>query len=634
MISKSQIQEILEKIKKVKIAVYGDFCLDAYWLMDPKGSDISVETGLKAESVRKHYYSPGGASNVVANLAALQPAEIRVIGVTGNDIFGRELRLKFEHLKADTRFLFIQEEQFDTYVFVKKYDREEEQPRIDFGLENLRSESTDQQILLEIERALATFDVLIVNQQVPGSITRPEFIRDLNQIIEKYPHKWILLDSRHCNDQFSHVCLKTNYIEIARMNGVVIPPDAPIPLKKIEEYGSTVFHKWGKPVFVTCGERGIRVFDGKGVHFVQGVQLLRKLDPVGAGDTMLSALALSLAAGYHPYISAEFANLAAVVTVQKLFITGTASGEEILEAGQDPDFIYQPDLADSPDAALLLPGTRIEICERNILETPHPLKHVVFDHDGTLSTLRSGWEQVMEECMIHAITGGRGGIKNSRTGDKVKARVREYIERSTGVQTLIQMKSLVDMVKEFNLIPEEEVLDEFEYKRLYLKELMKVIGMRLEKLKEGEMNPAQFMIPGALKFLESLKKGGIVLHLASGTDEPDVKKEAEIMGYAAMFGANIFGARDDIKTYSKRMLIERILTENRLKANELMVIGDGPVEIRECRKKGGLAMGMATREDGISGINQEKRRRLILAGAQLILPDFLEGDPLLRKILH
>lgn len=60
-----RVKDILEKIKSSKIAVYGDFCLDAYWIMDARGSEVSVETGLKAEAVSSHYYSPGGASNIV-----------------------------------------------------------------------------------------------------------------------------------------------------------------------------------------------------------------------------------------------------------------------------------------------------------------------------------------------------------------------------------------------------------------------------------------------------------------------------------------------------------------------------------------------------------------------------------------
>ncbi len=51
-----RISEILQKIGDVKIAVYGDFCLDAYWIMDPRQSEMSVETGLQAEAVDRHYY--------------------------------------------------------------------------------------------------------------------------------------------------------------------------------------------------------------------------------------------------------------------------------------------------------------------------------------------------------------------------------------------------------------------------------------------------------------------------------------------------------------------------------------------------------------------------------------------------
>ena len=90
--TEQRIQELLNKIHNVDIAVYGDFCLDAYWILDPEGSEESVETGEKAEAVSRHYYSPGGASNVAANMAALEPGSIRAIGSVGDDIFGRELR--------------------------------------------------------------------------------------------------------------------------------------------------------------------------------------------------------------------------------------------------------------------------------------------------------------------------------------------------------------------------------------------------------------------------------------------------------------------------------------------------------------------------------------------------------------
>ncbi|MBR9998004.1 MAG: HAD family hydrolase [Cyclobacteriaceae bacterium] len=627
------ISGILEKIRNVKIAVYGDFCLDAYWLMDPSGSEISVETGIQAEAVSRHYYSPGGASNVVANLAALNPAEIRVIGVTGNDIFGRELRLKLQRLTVDMSSLFIQQDHFDTYTFVKKYIGEGEQPRMDFGLHNVRSVETDELILEKIKRALETSDVIIINQQVPGSITRPQFIEQLNEIFEHYQSKLILLDSRHYSRQFRHVYLKANFVEIAGRYGAPADPEEYIPLVKIQEIGTRIFQEWRKPVFVTCGERGIMTFDDAGMHYTPGLQILKKLDPVGAGDTMLSALALCLGAGYPPGIAAEFANLAAAVTIQKLFTTGTASPEEILEISMDPDYHYNPDLAETPGKAGYIPGTKIEICEKNILDNKYPLKHVVFDHDGTLSTLRAGWEKVMEDFMIRVISGGVEKMEGDKMPGKVRERVKEYIALSAGVRTIIQMKALADLVEEFNVVPEPERLDAYEYKKLYLLDLMKIVNRRLEKMERGEMGRDQFIIPGTMDFLESLKKLGVIMYLASGTDEPDVRKEAGILGYAQYFGNQIYGSREDMQSFSKKILMARIVQENNLRGNELMVVGDGPVEIRECRKRGGLSLGMATHEDGTGGANMEKRRRLIRGGAHLILPDFREVDNLLRMVI-
>ena len=51
-----QIEEILTKIKNVKIAIYGDFCLDAYWILHPKGGEISVLEAA-AESVSRQVKS-------------------------------------------------------------------------------------------------------------------------------------------------------------------------------------------------------------------------------------------------------------------------------------------------------------------------------------------------------------------------------------------------------------------------------------------------------------------------------------------------------------------------------------------------------------------------------------------------
>ena len=84
------------------MAVCGDFCLDAYWMLHPWGGEVSAETGLRAQAVGRHSYSLGGAANVVANVAALKPASVRAIGIVGDDLFGRELLRQLHGLAADT----------------------------------------------------------------------------------------------------------------------------------------------------------------------------------------------------------------------------------------------------------------------------------------------------------------------------------------------------------------------------------------------------------------------------------------------------------------------------------------------------------------------------------------------------
>jgi len=83
-------------------------------------------------------------------------------------------------------------------------------------------------------------------------------------------------------------------------------------------------------VFVTRGEHGCVVRDEGGLHKVPAVPVEPPIDSVGAGDSMLAAIAAALAVGSHPLAAARLGALAAAVTVKKLFQTGTAAPDEIL----------------------------------------------------------------------------------------------------------------------------------------------------------------------------------------------------------------------------------------------------------------------------------------------------------------
>ncbi len=630
----SRVKEILDKFKDVKVAVYGDFCLDVYWEMNPKGSEISVETGLKAELVSHQKYTPGGAGNIVSNVAALKPKSIKVIGVIGNDIFGKELLRQLNELRADTGSLIIQKKDFNTYTYIKRLYAELEDPRIDFGLDNKRSAETDKIILENLKIALEDFDVLIFNQQIANSINNPDFIEKANKLFETYPDKIVLLDSRHYNKDFKNVYRKSNEIETAVLDGADVKPQDYISSSEIKQHGKSVYEKFKKPVFVTCGSRGSITFDETGVYEIPGILINNKIDTVGAGDTSLSAISLCLAAGITPKEAAEFANFASAVTIQKLFTTGTASGEEIIEISKDPDYNYQPELADDLRLAKYYNNTEIEICDNNIFKYLGNIKHVVFDHDGTISTQREGWEKIMKPVMIKAILGAHYKTANKKLFDSIRERVLDYIDKSTGIQTIVQMEDLVKMVDEFDIVPKDKILDKFGYKEIYNKSLMEMVNKRMVKLKKGELSLSDLTIKGAVNFLNTLKDKGLRLYLVSGTDKDDVINEAKSLGYDKLFNGGIYGSVGDISKYSKKMVIDDIIRENNLKGNELLVIGDGPVEIKECRKAEGIAIGIASDEIRRYGLNNNKRSRLIKSGAQIIISDFSQSEQLTALLFN
>ncbi len=76
-------------------------------------------------------------------------------------------------------------------------------------------------------------------------------------------------------------------------------------------------------------------------------------------------------------------------------------------------------------------------------------------------------------------------------------------------------------------------------------------------------------------------------------------------------------------------MIREIMESNDLHGHELVVFGDGPVEIKESRRVDGIAVGIASDEVSGEGLNPEKRTRLIRAGAHYVIPDFSESEALM-----
>ena len=267
-------------------------------------------------------------------------------------------------------------------------------------------------------------------------------------------------------------------------------------------------------------------------------------------------------------------------------------------------------------------GSNLEIIKPIGHDRP-PLKAVLFDFDGTISTLRQGWEEVMGPFMVEFICG------NTKPASDIIEEVYKYINESTGIQTIYQMEWLVEAVKRYGLNP--NILDKWSYKDEYNRRLMDRVKIRVDKLKKGELKSADFMIKGASEFLQVLYQKGIDIYVASGTDHTDVVNEAGALGLCDYF-TKIAGAPKRRADCSKEAVLKELIVEKGLKGEELLVVGDGKVEISLGAHMGAITLGAATDEIKRFGVNSVKRDRLIKAGAHAITGDFVNYRDILGWI--
>jgi phosphoglycolate phosphatase-like HAD superfamily hydrolase len=232
----------------------------------------------------------------------------------------------------------------------------------------------------------------------------------------------------------------------------------------------------------------------------------------------------------------------------------------------------------------------------------------------------------METMMIRCILGDVS-VSAAQYMDVQKA-VRDFIGRTTGIQTLIQMSGLEKMVRDFGYVAEDAILDPPGYKKIYNDLLLDMVEKRTLRIQSKKLAVEDCTMKGALPFLKRLQKGGLTLYLASGTDVEDVRREAALLGYESLF-AKIYGSVGDITKDPKRAVFEKIMAEiGQTGTKRCVVFGDGPVELREARRNGATAIGLLSDEIQRFGINPQKRNRLVLAGADVLIPDFSWADEL------
>src|SRR5665213_2381432 len=248
---------------------------------------------------------------------------------------------------------------------------------------------------------------------------------------------------------------------------------------------------------------------------------------------------------------------------------------------------------------------------------------VLFDFDGTLSLIRSGWMNVMVPMMVGILA----DLKTGESEEQLRALVEGFVWRLTGKETIYQMIAFAEAVEARG----GKALDPLVYKKIYLDLLWQKIEKRVEALRTGKADPEQFLVPGSRALLERLRDKGLKMYLASGTDEIYMKEEARLLGVTQYFDGGVYGAQDDY-SFSKAILIQRILSTAEFQGHQFLGFGDGYVEIEEVKNVGGVAVGVASEEPACTRVDEWKRQRLIGVGADYIVPNYLCGEELFSSL--
>jgi len=230
--------------------------------------------------------------------------------------------------------------------------------------------------------------------------------------------------------------------------------------------------------------------------------------------------------------------------------------------------------------------------------------------------------------MVEMLVGELAFTRASEPREVVARQAEEWVVMLTGKPTIHQMMKLAEEISQRGGSPR----DPQEYCRIYQDQLVAIVNQRIELVECGAKQPLDHGVAGVGDMLEALARRDIVLVLASGTEYEHVSRELNALGLQHFFKEHVYAPHGHDTSFSKASVINKILRELRIDGGHLVGFGDGVVETADVKQAGGCAVGVASDEQGGPGPDSDKRRRLIEAGADLIVPDFRDRTQLLENL--
>jgi D-beta-D-heptose 7-phosphate kinase / D-beta-D-heptose 1-phosphate adenosyltransferase len=321
-----ELLQIVSTLRSPRILVVGDYMLDVYIYGD--ALRISPEAPVPVLKVRNTEYSCGGASSVVANIAALR-AEAVCLGLIGNDANGQRLSALLEKAGADTSGLLVTP---DRPTITKKRLIGLAQHRHQQQLFRLDEESSDplpqdisQALLERYQSLLSDVDIVCLQDYNKGL-----FSRDICQaMISRARHegKQVLVDPAFIEDYSKYAgasLITPNRQETSLAVGYDLPAQDAFSQAATELQQSLNL----EAVVITLDREGAYLLSAERKVLVP-TRARKVYDVTGAGDMVLAALALALASDCDYETAVHLANLAGGLEVEK-FGVATVTREEII----------------------------------------------------------------------------------------------------------------------------------------------------------------------------------------------------------------------------------------------------------------------------------------------------------------
>jgi rfaE bifunctional protein kinase chain/domain len=330
-----RLASILDCLPHLSVAVFGDFFLDKYLVIDRALSETSLETGLESYQVVAKRSSPGAAGTVTSNLRALGVGRVEAIGVVGDDGEGYEMRQALAGTGVGQTYLLTRGDLFTpTYTkpMLRESGVEREIERLDVKNRVPMPRAVEDELIARLEACLPAIQGVMIADQVQarnqGVVTDRVRAR-LVELARANAEVVFFADSRTRIGEYREVVVKPNRAEAAGAVGEATTTG----LEEAAAQGLRLSERTRRLVYLTLGQDGVLVCDAsrnRAVH-VAGVRISGEVDVVGAGDSAGAGIVSGLCAGASPVEAAAVGNLVASITVQQLGTTGTASPEQVAE---------------------------------------------------------------------------------------------------------------------------------------------------------------------------------------------------------------------------------------------------------------------------------------------------------------